>query len=647
MNIQKIGFILWLFLMTNLIAFGKTNKEQVLDSLEKISEARPKAEAYLYFTKKYIEEEMLGIEIFAEKAINIAKKNNFYDIQIQAYLYLAEELRYRQMDKVIPYLEKAENLAQEHGFQKGLLDVWILKANYFVQIMQYGEALVYAQKSIELIQKYKFDHQNPYLILVNIATKKGEWRKSINYYKKIIQESKESNLSGLYSDMGNIFYKMKNYDSARYCYLSGVEIAKKYKQKRSLGFLSDNVGLSFYRQGQYLKALFWQKEGLKYRKIVDSNLDIIANLNNLGQTYLALKQYDSAYMVCSESYKRSLQFRDLYLSQEVCELLAQIHLKKNMPDSAFLYQKQAYNYLDSIQKIQQKQAINGAETISEVYRKNAENELLKIQNENLSKTIFLVLMLFLFLVLFFGYVFRQNRLRKKLLKELKEANRLKDELFALIAHDLRSPVISFQIVSQQLSYFLSKNKPEKLQEVIQNIDQSSKNLSSILDNLLNWALSQKNEIRLDIKEIDLGKVVEHLQESYSELAHFSGINLVFEPCPNLTFFTDETILKTILRNLLGNAIKYTPVGGTISLYAQIEGKKVCIWVKDTGKGMSKEQMAQIFDKNLKKSEKGIRGERGTGLGLALVYEFSRLLDANLQVESQIGQGTSFMLCLKK
>lgn len=639
------------FLMSSWTVFGQSNNEKIVaDSLRKLAKKEAQIDAYLYFAQNYFHDD-LGYSLkLAQKALDLAQKINHEEGQIKAYLSLAGYVAYTQANQAYIYFQKAEEIAQNTSNTKLLVRVLEQKALYHVRWLQYAEAITCVQTAIKIVESQHLDLEIPYETMAIILSKQGNYQKAIVFYKIVIahdQAKEEKNLSGVFSEMGNVYYRLQNYDSARWCYEEGLKIAKKYQQERDLGYLYGNIGLSFYKQQKHQQALVWQKKALECRQKSQLDLGIIAHLNNLGKTYLALNCYDSALLIARESFPKANQFKDLFFLQEVNEVMADAFFGLKMFDSAFLYQKNAYRYLDSLKQAQEKQAIKGAASIIEAQNEIADNQLLKKENQVLSIGGVFFLVLFLTILLASVLIFRQNQSKKKLLIQLQEANQIKDKMFAIIAHDLRSPISAFGIVARQLDYFLKKKDTQKLEAVIQNIAQTGKNLAHLLDNLLDWALSQKQEIGLDKQKIDLAKTFAHLYESYEEIARFSNIRLLVDLPENIKVFTDENMLKAILRNLLNNALKYTPTGGQIEIGAYKEHNEILLFVKDTGKGMSAEKVAQLFDKKLKKPEKGFRGEKGTGLGLLLVDEFVQFLHARIQIQSQEGQGSIFRIYLPK
>lgn len=228
--------------------------------------------------------------------------------------------------------------------------------------------------------------------------------------------------------------------------------------------------------------------------------------------------------------------------------------------------------------------------------------------------------------------------------QLQQLNATKDKFFGIIAHDIRSPIVALDGVGEQMSYYLEKGKTDKLERLADRVDSTAKRLSGLLDNLLNWALLQQGMIPYHPKAIDVAETGNHIFEMFRNNAELKNISLRLDVEDGLKVHADEAALQTILRNLVSNAIKFTPEGGQVSIGTESKGNKVFITVNDTGTGISAEKMKQLFTLE-KTSEPGTAGEKGTGLGLTLVKELAELNKGSLAVSSEPLRGSEFRVGL--
>ncbi len=230
-------------------------------------------------------------------------------------------------------------------------------------------------------------------------------------------------------------------------------------------------------------------------------------------------------------------------------------------------------------------------------------------------------------------------------ESLHQINKTKDHFFAIISHELREPVASFQGLSETLLYQIEKNNMKLVKDMVGHVDKSTNQLSALLDNLLKWAQSQLGGMTYKPQALSLRAVAQDIQQIYSTIAQSKGVKTSIDIEPSdLQVWADAPSTATVLRNLWGNAMKFTE-NGSISLSARAENDLVHIVVKDTGLGIDEEKLATIFDIDQAKSTKGTQGERGNGLGLVLCQEFAKQNNGKITIESEEGKGTKLHLWL--
>ncbi len=230
-------------------------------------------------------------------------------------------------------------------------------------------------------------------------------------------------------------------------------------------------------------------------------------------------------------------------------------------------------------------------------------------------------------------------------QDLRDLNATKDKFFSIIAHDLRSPFTSILGFSELMLRKLDKKEYQKIDEYTKLINMSTKQCFSLLDNLLQWSRLQSNKIKYEPEEIKLRQLVQNvlnlLEANYEE----KHIQLSVEIDPDITVNADTYMLETTIRNLLSNAIKYTHEKGKIKLAAIQEEADMKIEVKDSGVGISEENIGKLFEIENSQSTPGTNNERGTGLGLLLCKEFIEKHRGKIWVESKIDHGSSFFFTI--
>ena len=228
-----------------------------------------------------------------------------------------------------------------------------------------------------------------------------------------------------------------------------------------------------------------------------------------------------------------------------------------------------------------------------------------------------------------------------LTEELRNSNETKDKFFGIVAHDLKSPIASFiQLTALMMDaeYDLSK---EQLLTYSKMLHDSSKNLHELLLNLLNWSMIQREMIKMEKQSVHLPRIIEQIKMPLEQAAQNKQIVLHFNFTDDITVQGDHEMISSVLRNLISNAIKFTPTNGIVEVNIHPGEKQVCMEIKDSGIGMSESMINKLFQVGQKINRKGTAGESSSGLGLVITHEFVKLHGGNIEVISEEGKGTAF------
>ena len=245
---------------------------------------------------------------------------------------------------------------------------------------------------------------------------------------------------------------------------------------------------------------------------------------------------------------------------------------------------------------------------------------------------------------FLGVAHNINELKEKEQK-LAEAIAMKDKLFSIIGHDLKSPLNSILGLSDVMAENVRKGEIDEVRDLFDWIRKASQKSVDLLSNLLDWARSQTNELLYDPVRLELAPTVASTFDLVEEVAAEKNIQLVKRVSPEIEVWCDENMLKTILRNLLSNALKYTHEGGEVKVSARQKGKWVEFLVEDSGVGISEENLKKLFSPNQPLSTPGTKREKGTGLGLLLCKDFVEKQGGEIWAESEKEKGARFFFRL--
>jgi PAS domain S-box-containing protein len=235
-----------------------------------------------------------------------------------------------------------------------------------------------------------------------------------------------------------------------------------------------------------------------------------------------------------------------------------------------------------------------------------------------------------------------DELLKNQNEELQQLNAQKDKFFSIIAHDLRGPFNGFLGLSEIMVKDLPSLTMPEIQRIAVTLNNSATNLFRLLENLLSWSTIKQGIISYNPKPLKLHQILADCIELNQESAINKRIEIQIAFLDEFIVFADTDLLQTIVRNLVSNAVKFTPKGGKVEVLAKpFSNQYVQISVKDSGIGMNREICDNLFNLGYKTNRRGTDGESSTGLGLLLCKEFIEKHNGKLWVESEEGKGSTF------
>ena len=499
-------------------------------------------------------------------------------------------------------------------------------------------------------------------------------KKSVQYYHKainIFQEQEDSiPLASALVNLSNGYEGGQRNDTALLYLNEALSIFLALNDKPGIAYCTGSIGSVFLSQKQFIEAEFnlqraiYMLEELEDNYAVATYCIIMADLLNEMMRLEEAEEYAKRGLRIALKNDLLPQIRDSY------DELSNVYELKDEYKKAFSYKKKYYTYRDSINSQETIRKMADLQTEFEVSKKQVEVdkaqtqlELVKKEKQN-QQIVGLGLILILFLTSTLAYMVFRNSKREKetnnVLREQKEEllsqkeeleaqrdtmeeiNNTKDRLFSIISHDLRTPVGVLHWGTTLIKDALESKDYDKLWNFTGNMEKSVKNVQVLLDNLLEWAITQRGQYTLHPEETDLSECIDETVAFYTELAQSKEITLTHSPPTGKSFLTiDRNSLSTIVRNLLSNALKFTGNGGFVHILTERKKDSVTISIEDSGVGIPREKLKAIFSMKTKKSSRGTGQEKGLGIGLNLVYEFVKMNNGEIEVESTVGTGTIF------
>lgn len=229
--------------------------------------------------------------------------------------------------------------------------------------------------------------------------------------------------------------------------------------------------------------------------------------------------------------------------------------------------------------------------------------------------------------------------------QLESANHVKDRLFSIIAHDLRSPLVTLGGLARKVAFLMRQGRMQEVQELGETVEGSVASVRNLLDNLLKWSIVEDGKFLNNPEILNIGEVAKEVVELYGAIAETKGIQLHLDNQTDPTAFADRTAVSTIVRNLVDNALKFTHEGGSVEVVLKGNSKNTTLMVRDTGIGIPADILPNIFNLKGHRGQYGTRGEKGNGLGLVLCKELAEINHGTIAVGNQPQGGTVFTVTL--
>jgi len=477
-----------------------------------------------------------------------------------------------------------------------------------------------------------------------VYSEQNQYKLALENLNKALQLRIEANdISGrinTLNELGNLFEKNKAIDKCYKTIDEAYNLAVTAKDQYYTGLCGRKLGSMLIARGQTERGLMLLEQAVKIGQELNN-----AELNK--NAHLSLFEYYNS----RNDFARALEHFQQYSKISENVQTAQNSLKMQSLQQSLELERNANE-------------LRKAENEVKLLRQEKEKQQNQIMLQRILLGVSLLIIVLIIIIGFMGYgrykikrkhnqllqeqnqrIEEANSELKKREEELIQLNATKDKFFTVIAHDIRNPLNTLLNLSHIIIEKSSELKAEEVLNFNQMIHDSASNLNTLLENLLNWAKSNTNKMRLHQVPLKLKPAVNGVILIHKITAHNKHITLTNNVPDDIEVYADQHMLTSILRNLISNAIKFTPEGGEITILAKDTYWTVDITVTDTGQGISSENIKKLFRLDHHFSTLGTLNEAGTGLGLILVKEFAEKNNGKISVSSEQGKGSSFTVTL--
>lgn len=570
-----------------------------------------------------------------------------------------------EFEQSIAYNRQADTLAQavqdtalQLVIRKNLGDDYESLGDYVLALRTYLAAQTLARQACDTlaISAIHSHRGNLYSLLGNLDTARLEHERALALREHI---GYTEGIAKSLQNLGLILEQQGERQRAKQCFEASFVLCEQIGYRKGLIKCLNSLGLMDADRHDWEGARQKHRRALALARAAGYDKGVVIALTQLGQVAHHLQQAGQARERYLEALRLAQQDDLLSLAQGL--YLGLYHLARSEGDLG-----QALNYFEAYHHLHdhllgqvRSRAIAEVQVRYETAQKVKENELLRKENElqqlNLRQnqqvttllTVVALLSLGLALALYgrFRQKARSARSLASLNRQLNQANGEKDQFFAIIAHELRSPLWWLRNLTSLLSQNMRTLSPERLEKAIFAIDESAKNAVHLMDNLLQWSRTKLDRLTLQPRPWRISDLIKEVITPVQSAIDQKHLDLYLDLDPSATLYVDADSVKVVLRNLLSNAVKYTPEAGRISLRTQREGQGWRITVQDNGVGISADRQATLFDASRTYTTLGISQEKGSGLGLILCQEFVSRNGGSIRVESHTNTGTAFHVWL--
>jgi signal transduction histidine kinase/uncharacterized protein HemY len=572
------------------------------------------------------------------------------------------------------YLEKSFEIDRELKDKKGMARTLNNMGNAYYYQGNYISAAEYYFKSLKLKEELKDKtgivktHEN----IGDMYLYQEDYQEAEKHFKEALRISKtlggEQNIAWAYHKIGKLHFDKKEYEQALENYSRSLRIMEELGVKYGIAESYFGIGSIYLNQRKYSQALDYFFKSLTIYEEIGNIKGIANSCQAAGKCYSIIGENQKAVQYLDKAWEIAKTIDSPEVARDAAEVLSVIHYKQKQYKKAYLYHVQFKNINDSLRNDQNVKKLTQLamqyefDKKQEQQRLEQENKDLKIKEEMnrqrlLRQTFFIAFILasFLALAIFRSFRIKQkaNLLLAKQQKEIKaqrdqlhELNITKDKFFSIIGHDLKRPFSALIGLTKVLVAEFENFPKDQIKELLESVYKSSEITYNLLENLLEWARSQTGKIQWTPEKVELNQVAKSTIELLSRNAHQKNIRLQNEiNGEKACVFADKNMLYTVFRNLISNAIKFTPDGGEVTIRSIEANNFIETRVNDTGIGIAEKDIEKLFRIDTHFSRSGTKDEQGTGLGLILCKEFLIKNGGNIRVESQVGKGSSFIFTL--
>lgn len=602
-------------------------------------------------------------------------------LKIEIYNKLSRLHREISLNNSMNYAKEALKIAEAMRYPKGIADAFDEIGNVYAEVGIWDDALMNYMES-KRIREQAGDKNGMALSYSNMGICYFHTRRitqSHEFFQKAMVMAEEiqadSLLANAYRFLGGLYKSSGEYKHANDLLNKALLLYEKMNDPQRIIIILNFIGSNLKQSGQPSKALRYYTRSIKLAKKFN-DLTLLSTTENLiGNACMETGNMEKALMFFSQSLDHATETKNKTLITSIYRSFCHYYVKTGNFKEAYQFDTIYYNLKDSLFSVRNARKIAQLKEIYDTENKDKKLAVLKSTQtmesleikrrrtfENYMTTFAIILFLMMTSGLYYLYLKRKtnkilsvknkqqeetNQLLVESEKQLRDINDTKNKFLTIIAHDLISPFNALLGFTELMAEEAKSHHIDEIKKYSGVISQSLKNLHHLLENLLQWSKTQRGIIDFHPEFFDLSKTASNLVTFFELSARKKKIKLFEDLKGGNIVYADANLVSTILRNLISNAIKFSPIGGWVKITSKEENGFIEVSVSDNGTGVKKENIEKLFRIDTHYTQKGTSNEQGTGLGLIIVKEFVEKNGGKIWVESEEKKGSTFKFTLPK
>lgn len=592
----------------------------------------------------------------------------------------AFEKKRTNISEALVDLYKAQNLAIQLSYKKGEAISYMYEAGIYQQQGFLKRAIVDSYEALEIFSSIKDTFNmakvNQQLASSLVSDKKYDsaivvFNKSLQVYEKY---NKNEDIINIKNNLGQIRLELYQMNAALRLFNEALELSRKigyrYGEKKAL----HNLGLAEIQRSQTAKAEQYFRKSLAIDEAMNDKYGIALKKISLIAIYLPQKRLAEAETLGLSAFSIAQSIDAFDLLDSIVNQMIALNKLSNNKERLIQWQDSALKVLNKQRIKENEYASSFIDIIKSQHDSRMETENAIMRAERVSNEQFLIITVGTFILIILAVlvimVFINFQKQKQFSRELRAKNvvieaqvselgtlnkeisqqnilleadnKTKDKLLSIISHDLRNPLVNTKGILNLVNHGMVPE--EQAKQLLIQLETQYMGTTSLLDNLLFWLKGQMSGKNLDKVQMPVFPIVKGLEDEHRMLLERKNISFFNQVDPSLTVLADKEMIRIVLRNLISNAIKFTPENGLIRVYAAADGQETRISIQDSGIGMSSETIQRISAKQYYTTA-GTAMEKGSGFGLMLCSDLVNRHGGKLIIESEPRKGSVFTITL--